>query len=409
MFDKKREIIYFNPSYEYLVAQIVSSDNLTPKTQFIPTDKDKDKKATWGYITGNIEAQADLFAIIQNLQNQIDSGISGDITDKVYLKNEIDDIINTVYQNLQTGLDTKVDITVYDEDKTETNESLTSILARLQELQIKIDEVKKQNTEVLVLYEGHDTTFENKEKDYIINGVIMSRVDFKGNSVTIDDVTINAAPVYMIAADEIQVKDTSVTGIIPKIISDCIISARADKYVTVKDCTFNMENCFNVLEIGKNTGLAKCIVIDNIDFGGLVANNAINVYGMADGGILNITNCHFDNVSNILRLTNRGNTSWTVNIINCTCDNWETGLYGGAILLQDDTSLDADAANANDMFSKLTINIQNLTKPDGTKLIMPTDLSTICATGDDNQIIYMYDDYRGITSYGDKYPIINIS
>ena len=409
MFNKKREIIYFNPSYEYLVAQIIASNNLTPQVPYIPIDKDKDKKATWGYITGNIGAQTDLFAIIQNLQQQIDSGISGDISDKVYLKEEIDDIINTVYENLQIGLDGKVDIDIYNTDKTETNESLTSILTRLQELQIKIDEVKKQNTEVLVLYEGHDTTFENKEKDYIINGVIMSRVDLKGNSVTIDDVTINAAPVYMIAADEIQVKDTSVTGIIPKIISDCIISARADKYVTVKDCTFNMENCFNVLEIGKNTGLAKCIVIDNIDFGGLVANNAINVYGMADGGILNITNCHFDNVSNILRLTNRGNTSWTVNIINCTCDNWETGLYGGAILLQDDTSLDADAANANDMFSKLTINIQNLTKPDGTKLIMPTDLSTICATGDDNQIIYMYDDYRGITSYGDKYPIINIS
>ena len=409
MFDKKREIIYFNPSYEYLVAQIIASNNLTPQVPYIPIDRDKDKKATWGYITGNIEAQTDLFAIIQNLQQQIDSGISGDISDKVYLKEEIDDIINTVYENLQIGLDGKVDIDIYNTDKTETNESLTSILTRLQELQIKIDEVKKQNTEILVLYEGHDTTFENKEKDYIINGVIMSRVDLKGNSVTIDDVTINAAPVYMIVADEIQVKDTSVTGIIPKIISDCIISARADKYVTVKDCTFNMENCFNVLEIGKNTGLAKCIVIDNIDFGGLVANNAINVYGMADGGILNITNCHFDNVSNILRLTNRGNTSWTVNIINCTCDNWETGLYGGAILLQDDTSLDADAANANDMFSKLTINIQNLTKPDGTKLIMPTDLSTICATGDDNQIIYMYDDYRGITSYGDKYPIINIS
>ena len=143
MFDKKREIIYFNPSYEYLVAQIVASNNLTPQVPYIPIDRDKDKKATWGYITGNIEAQTDLFAIIQNLQQQIDSGISGDISDKVYLKEEIDDIINTVYENLQIGLDGKVDINLYNTDKTETNESLTSILTRLQELQIKIDEVKK--------------------------------------------------------------------------------------------------------------------------------------------------------------------------------------------------------------------------------------------------------------------------
>ena len=120
MFDKKREIIYFNPSYEYLVAQIVAANNLTPQVPYIPIDRDKDKKATWGYITGNIEAQTDLFAIIQNLQQQIDSGISGDISDKVYLKEEIDDIINTVYENLQIGLDGKVDIDIYNTDKTET-------------------------------------------------------------------------------------------------------------------------------------------------------------------------------------------------------------------------------------------------------------------------------------------------
>ena len=78
------------------------------------------------------------------------------------------------------------------------------------------------------------------------------------------------------------------------------------------------------------------------------------------------------------------------------------------ILLQDYTSTSAEEADANNQFANITINIQNLTKPDGNKLQAPDNLGSICATGDENQIIYMFDDYRGITPYGDKYPIISI-
>ena len=80
------------------------------------------------------------------------------------------------------------------------------------------------------------------------------------------------------------------------------------------------------------------------------------------------------------------------------------------ILLQDYTSGSASAADTINMFNKLTINIQNCSKPDGTKITMPDDLSTICGSRNNNQIIYMWDSWRNHTAYDvNKYPQITIS
>ena len=94
-------------------------------------------------------------------------------------------------------------------------------------------------------------------------------------------------------------------------------------------------------------------------------------------------------------------------MINCTVDEWELGQYAGMILLQDYTSGSKEDADLNNQFAKLTINIQNCYRPDGTKITMPEDLSTICSSGE-NQVIYMWDEWRNITAYGDKFPTINI-
>ena len=76
------------------------------------------------------------------------------------------------------------------------------------------------------------------------------------------------------------------------------------------------------------------------------------------------------------------------------------------ILLQDYTSTSAEQANEDNQFAKLTINIQNCTGPNGK--ITPLDLATICGTQKDDQLIYMWDNYRKHTAYGDKYPTITI-
>ena len=120
-----------------------------------------------------------------------------------------------------------------------------------------------------------------------------------------------------------------------------------------------------------------------------IINNGINIFGIAENGVVTISNCRFEDLSNVVRVSNRLNMPWTLNIINCVCEKWEANLdYTGMILLQDYTSGSVEAANENDQFSKLTINIQNCTKPDGTKILPVEDLSTICGSRDNNQIIY---------------------
>ena len=110
-----------------------------------------------------------------------------------------------------------------------------------------------------------------------------------------------------------------------------------------------------------------------------------------------------------MRLSNRTNTSWTVNLINCVCDEWELGQYAGMILMQDYTSGSSSAAEQSNQFAKLTINIQNCTKPDGTKIVAPANMADICCTQNDNQILYIWDAWRNFVPYNaEKYPTINI-
>ena len=57
---------------------------------------------------------------------------------------------------------------------------------------------------------------------------------------------------------------------------------------------------------------------------------------------------------------------------------------------------------------KVIVNIQNITGPNG-KIVRPDNIASICATQDNNQIFYIWDEYRDFTAYdAQKYPIINI-
>ena len=100
-----------------------------------------------------------------------------------------------------------------------------------------------------------------------------------------------------------------------------------DGYVAVRDCKLTPESAYNGVDVGLTYGLAKSVTIDNVDFDGHFVNNAISVYAMANNGVITISNCHFADVSNVLRLSNRTNCKYTVNLINCTFDKWTTGEY----------------------------------------------------------------------------------
>lgn len=309
--------------------------------------------------------------------------------------------VDTIQTNMETLQET-VDTTLAHQDG-----NIQSLLLQMATLEQKIQDLKSLDYEVITIYEGGDTDFDNEEKSFQLSGVVDTRLIVTGKDVTLNEATIESAYLNLGAIEDITIKNSTLTGIIPKTVTNAAIQIHADGYVSVRDCVFTPESCYNGIEVGLTNGLAKSVIIDNCTFDGTFSNNGISIFGMDDGGVVTISNCYFKDLSNILRISNRTNTHWTINLINCTCDKWEKGQYAGAILLQDYTSGSGSQADINNQFAKLTINIQNLTKPDGTKL-QPVDLATICGTQDDNQIIYMYDSWRGHTAYGDKYPTITI-
>jgi hypothetical protein len=279
----------------------------------------------------------------------------------------------------------------------------------MQELQSRINDLRSLDYEVVTLYDGGDTYFENLDKSFQLSGSVTANTTVDGESVTLDEATIASAFMEMKATEDITIKDTTITGNIYKANSNAILKLHADGYVSVRNCTITPETAYNGIEVGLTSGLAKSVIIDNCEFDGSLSNNGINIFGMDEGGVVTISNCHFHKVSNLLRLSNRTNTHWTVNLINCTCDEWETDEYAGMILMQDYTSGSKEAANQNNQFAKLTINIQNCTKPDGTKIVPVEDLSTICSCKNNNQILYIWDSWRNFTEYSAEYfPTINI-
>lgn len=314
-----------------------------------------------------------------------------------YTKEETDNKIDNIQSTLDNSLANQ-------------DGNLQTILLRMEELQKQIIDLKSMDPEVVVFYEGGDTEYTNKEKDFMMSGAITSNTSISGNSITLKETTITAASIELLAAQDVIIKDLTLTGSVPKAIADSLISVKADGYISIRDAEINPENCYKGIEINLEQCLAKSVTIENVDFAGHVVNNAINLYGMAENGVVTVSNCHFADVYNAFQIANRNNNPWTLNIINCTFDKWETGQYGGMITLQDISSTSQEEANTRNIFNKLTINIQNCTKPDGTKITMPEDLNTICCSRDDKQIIYMWDSYRNFTEYSENvYPKINIT
>ena len=335
-----------------------------------------------------------------------------------YTKQQLDTLIENLQEVIDNKLAEKVDVTQFEQFQEEIDDTMAgqtgniqSLLLQMDTLEQKIEDLKSLDYEIVELYDGSETQYTNEQKSFVLSGSVTAGAKVTGENVTLDEATVYGSCVEFIAIQDITMKLSTFQGTVYKAVSNAMIKLHADDYISVRDCTLVPEVAYNGMEIDLNLGLAKSVIIDNVNFDGTFTNNGISIFGMDDGGVVTISNCHFHKLSNVLRLSNRTNTTWTVNLINCTVDEWEPDLnYTGMILLQDYTSGSSSAAEMINMFNKLTINIQNCTKPDGTKITMPEDLSTICGSRDANQIIYMYDEWRGHTAYDvNKYPHITIN
>ena len=296
-------------------------------------------------------------------------------------------------------------------DKKATTIDALALAARLAVVEERLSELSKTSVEQVAIT-PEVTTLADDTKDYILSGDVVATLRVTGKSAEVSGTQSNDARLNITAGD-VEIKNYQTSGAFAKATSNATISISSDGYVTVRDAVID-GTMYNGIEIGLANGKeVKGVTIENCDFKGKFSNNAISIFAQKDGAVVNINNCHFEEVSNALRLSNKSNTKVTVNITNCTCDKWEANAdYAGFILCQDYTSASAEAAATNNLFApeKVAINISNFVGPYG-KLVEPDSIAEIAGCRDaEKQFIYVYRDKSGLVNYSaDTYPALSIS
>ena len=239
--------------------------------------------------------------------------------------------------------------------------------AKVELLESKVDNLEKSNSEVVETYDG--------------------------SSVILNDSTLTNNARMQIKAENVNINNLQVTGDFPKSTSNSVIKINDTENIIFKDMTFNSSDVYNGIEIGlssDNSKLPKNIIFDNCRFEGSFSNNAILIFGTQNNATITLNNCYFEKVSNALRLSNKSNASGvTVNIINCTVDEWDSNtLWSGFLICEDYTNRESEAqAEEANLFSpeKIKVNFINLIH-NGDK-ILPSDIVSVCGSKDENQVV----------------------
>lgn len=294
----------------------------------------------------------------------------------------------------------------YLDDIQKLEPTIDSLAALVQILNDKVEKLSKTDIEVV---DGTDASLNDTTKDYVVVGDIAQTSSITAKSVTIKNSSISDNARLSINAGDVEVKGLAISGDFPKAQGgNAVVKINESDYIVFRDMTFNSNDVYNGIEIGLNSSkLPKYVLFDNCKFEGTFTNNPIIVFGTADDAIINIQNCSFDKVSNILRLSNKANTKCVVNISNCSVNQLETNPeYTGAILCQDYTSKGEEVAN--NLFSpeKITINFKNF-KVAGKELVMPTNVQDLFEGPD--KMVYLYNDTEEVVPYEEgRFPKVNI-
>lgn len=327
----------------------------------------------------------------------------------------VDEQVATKQDAGDYALNSSVELKADETQVSEVSAAVTSILSRMDVLEDRVSDINKTNVEAVASESGTALTLSDTTKDYVVAGSIDTTSSITGKSATLNAVTLNNnARLDVYASGDVDVKGSTISGDFPKASGNAVLRIREADYVTIKDTVIDA-TLYNAIEIGLGTSenVPKGVLIDNCKFMGEFSNNAILIFGTQDNAVININNCSFESVSNVLRLSNRLNKSCTVNITNCSAGKLDSSpKWHGIVICQDYTSGTADAANENNLFApnKVVINISNFTMPDGSILKAPEDISTICGAYDLNTIVYVWDNYRDYVKYdASLYPTLNIA
>jgi hypothetical protein len=351
-------------------------------------------------LEGKIEVNGKIPLIKLNEWNVVDIGAPITLTNI----NIPDGVRPTVQEKSQSGPNAhKI---AYLDDIQKLEPTIDSLAALVQILNDKVEKLSKTDIEVV---DGTDASLNDTTKDYVVVGDIAQTSSITAKSVTIKNSSISDNARLSINAGDVEVKGLAISGDFPKAQGgNAVVKINESDYIVFRDMTFNSNDVYNGIEIGLNSSkLPKYVLFDNCKFEGTFTNNPIIVFGTADDAIINIQNCSFDKVSNILRLSNKANTKCVVNISNCSVNQLDTNPeYTGAILCQDYTSKGEEVAN--NLFSpeKITINFKNFNVA-GKELVMPTNVQDLFEGLD--KMVYLYNDTEEVVPYEEgRFPKVNI-
>ena len=295
------------------------------------------------------------------------------------------------------------------------NDIVNSLSTNVKMLQMKLDAINKSNIEIIEITNDVIPEMADAKKDYIISGNINTTANISGKSIELNNVSITNDARLKLNANDIEIRDLNLNGDFPKANGNSVIQINNAEFILFKDMVFDSNNVYNGIEIGLSktaTQQVKNIIFENCKFKGKFANNAILIFATENNSVITLNNCHFDKVSNALRISNKTNSkNVVININNCTIDGWDSNPeYQGFIIFEDYTNKTEEDVNTNNLFApeKIKVNINNLVYQ-GKKLV-PTDMASVCGTANENQIIYVYADAIGLIAYDlNKYPNINFN
>lgn len=361
-------------------------------------------------LENKVDVNGKAISLIQlNRWNVVDVGSPYTLTNI----NTPDGVRPTIQEKSQSGPEAhKI---AYLSDFENINNIVNSLSTNVKMLQMKLDTINKSNIEIIEITNDVIPEMADAKKDYIISGNINTTANISGKSIELNNVSITNDARLKLNANDIEIRDLNLNGDFPKANGNSVIQINNAEFILFKDMVFDSNNVYNGIEIGLSntaTRQVKNIIFENCKFKGKFANNAILIFATENNSVITLNNCHFDKVSNALRISNKTNSkNVVININNCTIDGWDSNPeYQGFIIFEDYTNKTEEDVNTNNLFApeKIKVNINNLVYQG--KKLAPTDMASVCGTANENQIIYVYADAIGLIAYDlNKYPNINFN
>lgn len=359
-----------------------------------------------------------------NFYNQING-----VNDNIILSYDIDDKKLSLLDNFN-----KINIDLNSEKENKSQADITAIQAQLNILEQKLNNYAKPNTESVIVDDPETPVDINDEtKDIIIKGTTEKTANVIAKSVQLTDfnmalvsgATLTNNNAIFLDATDVQIKKSNIE--MQKTESSNCINIQHANSVILKDINFT-GNIYNTIMTGQMTDRTKFIknmLIDNCIFDETCNHFPIWFAGHQDDAVLTISNCHFKTCEQFLCLSDFADTKnkLTVNIINCTIDNYDHSYlekygydYAGFIIIESRNQASYEDFLEKNIYGneKVIFNITNLTV-EGKKI---TKNNFNIANGQENQSIYYYcnkytDNVSRCIKYSEQtkhlFPVFNIN